>query len=543
MKHGRLLALCCTVLALASLGVWWREGRAIDLVDAPGGKLDCLSYTPPHDEQLLRTSVVPRAQLQHDLALLAPRVRCVRIYSVANGMDQIPSIARELGLKVLLGLWIGADALHNQQEIKLGLEVAERNRDVVEALIVGNEVLLRHELTAEQLGRLITQVNDATDIPVTYADVWDFWKANPSLALHADFLTIHLLPYWDDKPTGIDAALAHTASVYGEARVTFPNQRVFIGETGWPSQGRQRADAVPGVVAQARFVREFTGWAHDNQIQYNLIEAFDQPWKRQQEGTVGGYWGLYDTAGLAKFALQGAVQENTGWTLGYWSAGSGALAALLLWLWRKLRREPARLLLLLPAGALLGALLPMQWQYLAVTNRGLSEWLLSSLVVLAGNVLFIWLLVGSAVNSVGGLPKPANIGTSLRGFDRRGVPEPPAGANPVLGLLRLIVLIGLSYVCLGLAIDARYRGFPISLYVLPLATLTVLQFERRPGWHIGRHQMPEEWLLTLLCGLSALVFAIREGLNNQPALLLAGLVLCFAVSQLGLRNRGPGQDQ
>jgi glucan 1,3-beta-glucosidase len=543
MKHGRLLALCCTVLALASLGVWWREGRAIDLVDAPGGKLDCLSYTPPHDEQLLRTSVVPRAQLQHDLALLAPRVRCVRIYSVANGMDQIPSIARELGLKVLLGLWIGADAPHNQQEIKLGLEVAERNRDVVEALIVGNEVLLRHELTAEQLGQLITQVNDATDIPVTYADVWDFWKANPSLALHADFLTIHLLPYWDDKPTGIDAALAHTASVYGEARVTFPNQRVFIGETGWPSQGRQRADAVPGVVAQARFVREFTGWAHDNQIQYNLIEAFDQPWKRQQEGTVGGYWGLYDTAGLAKFALQGAVQENTGWTLGYWSAGSGALAAMLLWLWRKLRREPARLLLLLPAGALLGALLPMQWQYLAVTNRGLSEWLLSSLVVLAGNVLFIRLLVGSAVNSLGELPKPSNIGTSLRGFDRRGVPEPPAGANPVLGLLRLIVLIGLSYVCLGLAIDARYRGFPISLYVLPLATLTVLQFERRPGWHIGRHQMPEEWLLTLLCGLSALVFAIREGLNNQPALLLAGLVLCFAVSQLGLRNRGPGQDQ
>jgi exo-beta-1,3-glucanase (GH17 family) len=543
MKHGRLLALCCTALALASLGVWWREGRAIDLVDAPGGKLDCLSYTPPHDEQLLRTSVVPRAQLQHDLALLAPRVRCVRIYSVANGMDQIPSIARELGLKVLLGLWIGADAPRNQQEIKLGLEVAERNRDVVEALIVGNEVLLRHELTAEQLGRLITQVNDATDIPVTYADVWDFWKANPSLALHADFLTIHLLPYWDDKPTGIDAALAHTASVYGEARVTFPNQRVFIGETGWPSQGRQRADAVPGVVAQARFVREFTGWAHDNQIQYNLIEAFDQPWKRQQEGTVGGYWGLYDTAGLAKFALQGAVQENTGWTLGYWSAGSGALAALLLWLWRKLRREPARLPLLLPAGALLGALLPMQWQYLAVTNRGLSEWLLSSLVVLAGNVLFIRLLVGSAVNSLGELPKPANIGTSLRGFDRRGVPEPPAGANPVLGLLRLIVLIGLSYVCLGLAIDARYRGFPISLYVLPLATLTVLQLERRPGWHIGRQQMPEEWLLTLLCGLSALVFAIREGLNNQPALLLAGLVLCFAVSQLGLRNRGPGQDQ
>ena len=543
MKHGRLLTLCCAALTLVALVVWWRESRPISVVDAPAGKLDCLSYTPPHDEQLLRTSIVPRAQLQHDLALLAPRVRCVRIYSVANGMDQVPAIARELGLKVLLGLWIGADALHNQQEIKLGLEVAARDSDVVEAVIVGNEVLLRHELTAEQLGLLITQVNAATDIPVTYADVWDFWKANPTLATTVDFLTIHLLPYWDDKATGIEAALAHTASVYGEARVTFPKQRVFIGETGWPSQGRQRADAAPGVVAQARFVREFTRWAHDNDIQYNLIEAFDQPWKRQQEGTVGGYWGLYDTAGQAKFALQGPVQESSRSQLGYWCAGLGALAAVLLWCWRTARRAPARLLQLLSAGALLGALLPLQWQYLSVTNRGLSEWLLSTLVVLAGNVLSVWLLLVSGLSAQGELPKPASLGTSLLGFDRRGLPKPPAGANPVLGLLRLIVLIGLSYVCLGLAIDARYRGFPISLYVLPLATLTVLQLEQRQGWRIVRQQMPEEWLLTLLCGLSAVIFAIREGLNNPPALLLAGLVLCFAASQLWPRNRSASQDQ
>jgi glucan 1,3-beta-glucosidase len=543
MKHGRLLALCWAALALVTLGFWWREGLPVDLVDAPAGKLDCLSYTPPHDEQLLRTSIVPRDQLQHDLALLAPGVRCVRIYSVANGMDQIPGIARDLGLKVLLGLWIGADALHNQQEIKLGLEVAARNSDVVEAVIVGNEVLLRHELTAEQLGRLLAQVNAATDIPVTYADVWDFWKANPSLALTVDFLTIHLLPYWDDKPTGIEAALAHTASVYGEARVTFPKQRVFIGETGWPSQGRQRADAAPGVVAQARFVREFARWAHDNDIQYNLIEAFDQPWKRQQEGTVGGYWGLYDTAGHAKFALQGPVQGTAGWQLGFWCAAAGVLTALLLAVWRRLRREPAHLLLLLPAGALLGGLLPMQWQYLAVTNRSVSEWLLSGLVVLAGNALFVWLLLGGALNGLGELAKPASLGTSLRGFNRRGLPEPPTGTSPVLGLLRLIVLLGLSYVCLGLAIDARYRGFPTSLYVLPLATLTALRLEQRPGWRIGRQQMPEEWLLTLLCGLSAMVFAIREGLNNPPALLLGGLVLCFAASQLWPRNRSASQDQ
>ena len=543
MKQGRLLALCCAVLALLSLGIWWQESRPVNLVDAPAGKLDCLSYTPPRDELLLRTSIVPRGQLQHDLALLAPRVRCVRIYSVSNGLDQVPAIARELGLKVLLGLWIGTDALHNQQEIKLGLEVAARDSDVVEAIIVGIEVLLRHELTAEQLGLLIAQVNAATAIPVTYADVWDFWKANPSLATTVDFLTIHLLPYWDDKPTGIDAALAHTASVYGEAHVTFPNQRVFIGETGWPSQGRQRADAVPGVVTQARFVREFTRWAHDNDIQYNLIEAFDQAWKRQQEGTVGGYWGLYDAAGQAKFPLQGPVQENTRWQSGYWGAGGTALTAVLLWVWRKQRREPARLFLLLPAATLLGAILPMQWQYLATTNRNVSEWLLSSLVVLAGNALFSWLLIRSSLSSQGDLPKPASVGISLRGFDRRGLPKLPAGANPVLGLLRLIVLVGLSYVCLGLAIDARYRGFPICLYVLPLATLTVLQIERRPGWRISRQQMPEEWLLTLLCGLSAVVFAIREGLNNQPALLLAGLVLCFALSQLWPGNRGASQDQ
>ena len=543
-RRGTLLALCCSVLALLTLGVWWRDGRAIPVVDAPSGQLDCLSYTPPHDEPLLRSTVVPREQLQHDLALLAPRVRCVRIYSVANGMDQVPAIARGLGLKVLLGLWIGADPIHNQQEIKLGLEVAARDRDVIEGIIVGNEVLLRHELTADKLGQLIRQVNDATDLPVTYADVWDFWKANPTLAAHADFLTIHLLPYWDDKPTGIDGALAHTASVYGEALVTFPGKRIFIGETGWPSQGRQRDEAIPGVVAQARFVREFIRWAAEQGVQYNLIDAFDQPWKRLQEGTVGGYWGLYDAAGKAKFALQGPVQEQPYWQLGLWAAGLGGLVAGLSATVRKLRQLTAHLWMLLPAGVLLGALLPLQWQYMAGTNRGISEWLLSSLVVVSGNALSVSLLWASACSSHGAVPVPASIGQSLRGFNRRGVPKPPAdGTNPVLGLLRLIVLSGLSYVCLGLAIDPRYRGFPISLYVLPLATIAALQLERHPGWRITRQHMPEEWLLTALCGLSAAVFVVREGWRNQPSLLLAGLVLWFAISQLRTRHRGARQNQ
>ena len=151
---------------------------------------------------------------------------------------------------------------------------------------------------------------------MTYADVWEFWAQFPQVAAHVDVVTIHLLPYWEDTPTGIDRAVEHVGAVYRRMTALFPGRPVAIGETGWPSRGRQRADAVPSVVNQAVFLRRFIALSQADGFDYNLIEAFDQGWKYQNEGVVGANWGLLDAARVPKFPRQGGVVEDRAWPAG-----------------------------------------------------------------------------------------------------------------------------------------------------------------------------------------------------------------------------------
>ena len=177
-------------------------------------------------------------------------------------------------------------------------------------MIVGNETLLRKEVTGAQLAKLIDKVKSQVKQPVTYADVWEFWLKHPEIAPAVDFLTIHLLPYWEDDPSNIDAALQHVAEVRQVFGNKFAPKDVMIGETGWPSEGRQRETALPSRVNEARFIRGFVAMAEQQGWHYNLIEAFDQPWKRASEGAVGGYWGLFDADRQDKGVLAGPGVER-----------------------------------------------------------------------------------------------------------------------------------------------------------------------------------------------------------------------------------------
>ncbi len=198
-----------------------------------------------------------------------------------------------------------------------------RDADAIDAVIVGNEVLLRRELPAAALADYIGRVRAATTLPVTYADVWEFWLQNPELAGAVSFVTVHLLPYWEDEPMPIERAVDHVVSVLARVREAFPGKEVFIGEAGWPSKGRRREGAVPSRVNQARFVRELANAAAARGLRYNVIEGFDQPWKRRLEGTVGGFWGVLDADGREKFPLRGAVAEDPEWRRGLLASGAG----------------------------------------------------------------------------------------------------------------------------------------------------------------------------------------------------------------------------
>ena len=158
-------------------------------------------------------------RMDADLALLATRFECIRTYSM-TGLEALPDLARKHGLKVMAGAWVSSDPVATEKEINELIASANANPDVVTSVIVGNEALLRKEVTATQLVKLIQTVKSQIKQPVTYADVWEFWLQHPEIAPAVDFLTIHLLPYWEDDPSGIDQALKHV----GDVRQTFGNK-------------------------------------------------------------------------------------------------------------------------------------------------------------------------------------------------------------------------------------------------------------------------------------------------------------------------------
>ena len=150
-------------------------------------------------------------------------------------------------------------------------------------------------MTAQDLAAYIRSVKaQVAPIPVTYADVWEYWLKHREIYEAVDFITIHILPYWEDFPIRARHAAAHVDSIRKRVAVAFPAKEIFVGETGWPSAGRMREGALPSSANQARVVHDILHVAKQQGYHVNLIEEFDQPWKRRLEGTVGGHWGLLD---------------------------------------------------------------------------------------------------------------------------------------------------------------------------------------------------------------------------------------------------------
>ncbi len=266
----------------------------------------------------------PPEQISEDLAQLARITDCVRTYSVANGLDQVPALAAKAGLKVIHGIWLSSDRLLNRQQIDTSVALAKEFPGVITSIVVGNEVLLRGEMTATDLAGHIRSVKaQVTGIPVTYADVWEFWLKHREIYEAVDFITIHILPYWEDFPIRARYAAAHVDSIRKRVAVAFPAKEILIGETGWPSAGRMREGALPSRTNQARVVSEVLEIAKREKYRVNLIEAYDQPWKRQLEGTVGGYWGLFDTdKRILKYPPGEAINNFPAWK---WQMGAGLI--------------------------------------------------------------------------------------------------------------------------------------------------------------------------------------------------------------------------
>src|SRR5664279_3574921 len=289
----RLGLACLAVSAAVIAGVWAWLGAPVPMPQSPlaaGEKLYCLSYAPFRGGQTpldLATHISP-AQIEDDLSRLAKITDCVRTYSVDFGLDQIAGIAAHHGLKVMQGLWLSSHADLNQVQIETAVALANRYPGTIRAVVVGNEVLLRGEMSAEDLAATLRAVKARVAVPVTYADVWEFWLQNRDVASAADFITIHILPYWEDFPIPARNAAAHVDSIRRRVLAAFPGKEVIIGEVGWPSAGRMREGALPSPVNQARVIQDVLALGKRENFRVNVIEAFDEPCERIADAPGGG---------------------------------------------------------------------------------------------------------------------------------------------------------------------------------------------------------------------------------------------------------------
>ncbi|MDR3158346.1 MAG: beta-1,6-glucan synthase [Zoogloeaceae bacterium] len=493
---------------LALLALWGaaaletRPAALPDLSLAEGEKLDCVSYAPYHlpgQTPLDLGTRISREQIAADLAALSPLTRCVRTYAVNQGLEAVPELARSLGMQVWLGAWIGHDPAANRKELETAIQLANRYPGTVRGLIVGNEVLLRQEQPEAALKSLLDEARRRTRAPVTYADVWEFWLRYPNLAESVDFLTIHVLPYWEDHPVAVDQAVAHVAQTRQRVLARY-GKPVLIGETGWPSAGRQREAARPGKVEQARYLRGFVQAAHAQGWRYNLIEAIDQPWKRRLEGTAGGHWGILDAQLTPKFALHGPVVQRASIAPVLLSSAAGMAFGLLFSL--MIRRKAS--LCAAVAGAWLGGILFMAWEHGVVAYRDVGEWGLLGFVALLGATLTLCHAFGQRAR----MP-------FLTAWQRHRYGRPwrmPA--------LRLAIYFAAALAALLLFADPRYRDFPHALYLVPLPTLLALTIARLN--RIGQ----EEGILSAVILFCALGRLLMEPRNPQAQ---AWAVICLVL--------------
>ena len=279
------------------------------------GQLASVSFSPiaaGHDGE---KDVTSEEQIRSDLAVIAPYTRAIRTYSVSNGLEAVPELASEFGLHVTLGAWIDDGEEENEREIETAIELSKHHRNI-DSIIVGNETLYRNSVLhrgpgVQDLIAKIQRVKRQVSVPVTTAEVWNIWLEHPELVSAVDYLAVHILPYWEGLPSSV--AVDHAIKIYQRLRQAYPGKRIVIAEFGWPSAGLNRLAAVPDPVAQADIIRDFVARADAMGIDYSIVEAFDQPWKTF-EGSVGAYWGIFDTDRGPKFALAGSV-ETPNWVL------------------------------------------------------------------------------------------------------------------------------------------------------------------------------------------------------------------------------------
>lgn len=236
--------------------------------------------------------IISEEQVRRRMQIIAPYTKWVRSFSCTEGNEFIPKIARELGIKTLVGAWLGNDDEVNQKEIE-GL-IALANQGYVDIAAVGNEVMYRKDLSEEELLVFIEKVKVSIPkhIPVGYVDAYYEFTIKPRITEACDVILSNCYPFWEGCPS--DYSLDHMKQMYHQALHAAQGKKVIITETGWPSHGESLKESHPSKTNALRYFLNTQHWSKHNNIDIFYFSSFDESWKTGPEGEVGAHWGIWD---------------------------------------------------------------------------------------------------------------------------------------------------------------------------------------------------------------------------------------------------------
>lgn len=243
-------------------------------------------------------AIITKEQVRRRMQIIQPYTGWVRSFSCIEGNEHVPTVAKELGIKTLVGAWLGHDMELNEKEIEGLIDLAKNG--YVDIAAVGNEVMYRGDLTEDQLLGYIHRVKEAIpDIPVGYVDAYYEFSHRPRITEVCDVILSNCYPFWEGCP--IEYSLNHMQQMFGQAMDAAQGKKVIITETGWPSKGESLKGAVPSEESAMKYFINTQVWTQKNNIECFYFSSFDESWKVGAEGDVGAYWGLWDKNEKLKF--------------------------------------------------------------------------------------------------------------------------------------------------------------------------------------------------------------------------------------------------
>ncbi len=260
-------------------------------------KIHGLSFSPYKEGQAPGCDI-DEGQIHERLAIISPHCKWIRTFSCTGGNQKIPQIAHEMGLKTMVGISLGEDREMNEREFAAGLQVARSGG--ADILAVGNEVLLRGDLTEQELLAYIQRAKqEIPGLSVGYVDAYFLFENHPLITAACDVILINCYPFWEYCPA--EYAVPYMNEMYQRAVSVANGKKVIISETGWPDEGAPYGAAVPGHENALNYFLEATHWADEQGIELFYFSSFDESWKVGDEGDVGAYWGLWDQHGELKY--------------------------------------------------------------------------------------------------------------------------------------------------------------------------------------------------------------------------------------------------